>query len=1102
MKNQLSILLLEDNAADAKLLERALSKSFNDFTLTVIETRKEYISEIKQPYDIVISDYALPAFDGMEALQIRNRKKPLLPFIITTGSTNEATAVECMKAGADDYIIKEHITRIGEAVKRAIALKKTEYEKQLADKTVLHLNRILKAIRNINQLITRENDEHKLIQQACDMFTGEKSYVAAWISLFDEEGKQKNINAFSGFTPKQVKLMKEELRQGKRPACVKQATETIEIVRSEYDENICFGCPLMGKHSSSYGLSKMLIYQKKKFGFIIVKTPSEITVNQEEIELFQEVTGDISYALFNMQVERENYETALRQKVLFDIARAAVLEEEIEGFIAKTFEIIEHIVEFDHAYLALYDAEKHLYSFPFQQNKEGNIYFTSLPDSRKGLIEYVRRKKKLLVITRAQFEKLEKKGEIEKIGPSVAVWIGVPLINKGNFIGVMALLHNNNPNSFSKRDEELLNFISNQLALFIERKDAIAQLKASNERYKTVMQQAGDAIFLCDMDGNIVDANEKTINILNFSEEELLHKKVSALASPSVTKKQKEELWDRMLKEKTLAFETFLCKKDGQEFPVEVSSGIVEIGGENFVLSVARDISERKKNEEKILQLSLAVEQSPASIVITDPEGAIEYVNKKFTEVTGYTVEEVLGMNPRILESGKMPDRLYKDLWETITAGKEWHGEMINRRKDQSLYWELVSISPVKNPKGEITHFIGIKEDITRHKEMEAELRKAKQKAEESNKLKSEFLANMSHEIRTPMNGIIGFASLLDDDDLSPESRRNYVQIVQNSTRQLLHIIDEILEVSKLQTHQVKKVEQEVYVNEMLIRCFSEFDKVAKSKGLSLYVKKGLPDESSHVYVDGGKLYKIMKNLLENALKFAQQGFVEMGYTLKRDKLVFYVKDTGIGISPEAQELIFEQFSQEDKGLSRQAGGLGLGLSIVKGNVELLNGKIRLESKKGEGSTFFVEIPYQPVHPELILLLKETTESSQQRITVLVTEDEEVNYQYLEILLKKYQSDMKIIHAINGKEAVALCDKHPEIKLVLMDLKMSGMGGLEATRLIKEKNHDLTVIAQTAYTALENQEDAKKAGCAAFLRKPTRKADLFKVLDKYLKKPK
>ena len=1101
MKEQLTILLLEDNAADAKLLERALSKSFDDFTMTVIETREEYLKEMKRTYDIIISDYALPAFDGMEALQIKNREKPFLPFIITTGSTNEATAVKCMKAGADDYVIKEHITRIGEAVKRAIELKKTDYEKQLADHTVRHLNRILKAIRNINQLITRETDKQKLIQQACEMFTSEQSYVASWISLFDEEGKLGNINAFSGINPKDFKLLEKDLRDGHWPLCLKQANQTDEIVTLSHNNKTVKECPLRKAHPFSFTLSKMLVYQKKKFGIITISVPPEVVVNDEEKNLFSEVSGDISYALFHMQVKRENRETALRQKVLFDIAHAAATEEELKDFLKRVFEIIEQVVEFSNGYVALYDAKKHLYTFPFKLDKTGIAFPDILPDSKNGLIEYVRRNRELIIITKGQLKKLEKAGELEKIGPYQALWMGIPLINKSNFIGVMALQHNKNPNAFSKRDEKLLNFISNQLAIFIERKEAILQLKTSNERYKTLMQQAGNAILLCDMEGKIVEANEKALNTLKYSKEELLQMKVSQLTSRSVSKEQKDQLWDRLINERDFESEIVLCDKTGRDFPVDISSGIVEIGGENFALSIIRDISERKKSEEKIRQLSLGVEQSPASIVITDLEGKIQYVNKKFTEVSGYSAEEVLGQNPRIVKSGKIPDRVYKKLWSTISSGKEWQGEIINRRKNQSLYWELVSISPIKNEKGEITHYIGVKEDITGRKEMEAELLRAKQKAEESNKLKSEFLANMSHEIRTPMNGIIGFASLLEDDDLSPGSRKNYVQIIQNSTRQLLHIIDEILEVSKLQTHQIEKVDREVNVNEMLLRCFSEFDKVAKNKGLSLYVKKGLSDKAAHIYVDGEKLHKVMDNLLENALKFTQQGHVEMGYAHSGNKLEFYVKDTGIGIGSEARELIFEQFSQEDKKLSRSAGGLGLGLSIVKGNVDLLNGKIRLVSEKGKYSTFFVEIPYQPIYPELSMTPEKAKGTVRESITVLVTEDEEVNYQYLEILLKKYQFDMRVIHAINGKEAVSLCIKYPEINLVLMDLKMPGMSGLETTRKIKKQNPGLTVVAQTAYTALENQEDAQKAGCTAFLRKPTRKVDLFKVLDKYLKKP-
>ena len=1100
MKKTLKILLLEDNAADVKLLERALLKSFEHFDLKVIETRKEYLTEITQPYDIVISDYVLPAFDGMEALKIRNNEKPFLPFIITTGSTNEATAVKCMKAGADDYVIKEHITRIGEAVKGAIAQKKTEYEKQLADHTVRHLNRILKAIRNINQLIMREKDELKLIQQVCEMFTGEQSYVAAWISLFDEEGKLGYINAFSGFKPEGFKLLAENLRKNKLPPCVIQAEQTNEVVILEHNIKTPKECPLGKAYPTCSVLSKMLVYQKKKFGVITISVPPDAFINDEELGLFHEVTGDLSYALFNIEMEKEKQEAALRQKVLFEIAHAAATEEELESFLTKVQVIINQVVEVSNAYVALHDAAHHLYYFPYFKNKMAVLQQDTFPDMKTGLIEYVRRKGKLTTLTKSQQKELEQKGEIQIIGRSSAVWMGIPLISRSNFIGVLALMHYDNPNAFSQKDEHLLSFISNQLALFIERKNAIAQLKASNERYKTVMQQAGDAIFLCDMDGNIMDANEKTAKSLGYSLQELLQMKIFDLIPPALAKKQKAHCWSNFALGQMIEFETVFLKKDGREFPVEINSDIVKIGDEKFVLSIARDISERKKNEEKIRQFSLVVEQSPASIIITNPEGAIEYVNKKFTEITGYTVEETLGMNPRILKSGKMSNDIYKELWKTITAGKEWHGELINRKKDNTLYWELVSISPVQNEEGETTHYIAVKEDITKQKEMEVELRKAKQKAEESNKLKSEFLANMSHEIRTPMNGIMGFASLLDDDGLSPGSRKNYVQIIQNSTRQLLHIIDEILEVSKLQTRQVKKEDTKLNVNEVLMQCFSEFDRKARDKGLSLYVKKGLPDEAARIYVDGGKLHKIIDNLLENALKFTQQGYVEMGYNRKGNKLEFYVKDTGIGISYNARELIFEQFSQEDKKLSRSTGGLGLGLSIVKGNTELLDGKIRLESERGKGSTFFVEIPYLPVEPELVLMLEKTTESSPERITILVTEDEEVNYQYLEILLKKYQPGIKVLHAINGQEAVDICKKYPEIKLVLMDLKMPGMNGLEATRLIKKQNPDLTIIAQTAYTSLENQEEAKAAGCVAFLRKPTRKLDLFKVLDKYLKK--
>ena len=384
------------------------------------------------------------------------------------------------------------------------------------------------------------------------------------------------------------------------------------------------------------------------------------------------------------------------------------------------------------------------------------------------------------------------------------------------------------------------------------------------------------------------------------------------------------------------------------------------------------------------------------------------------------------------------------------------------------------------------------------YKTQNEELHIAKVKAEESDRLKTEFINNMSHEIRTPMNGILGFSDFLNDKNLSAEKRRNYINIIQNSGNQLMRIIDDILEISKLGTKQVKTTEKEICLNDLLLEKFSIFDIKAKENKTPLYLKKGLSDIESTILTDDTKLNKIISNVLENALKFTNTGFIEFGYQLKNEELEIYVKDTGIGIKPDKQEIIFERFSQEEKELSKNVGGLGLGLSIAKENAELLGGKITLKSEKGKGSTFFVTIPYKPSKSKTNIE-KDKIIEKQDKYTILIVEDEEINYLYIETLLEdKIEINCNILHAKNGKEAVEICNENQELDFILMDLKMPIMNGFEATKIIKEFKPDLPIVAQTAYTTKEDKVKALSAGCDDFISKPIDEETLNEIINKYL----
>ncbi|HPQ35074.1 MAG TPA: ATP-binding protein [Tenuifilaceae bacterium] len=373
----------------------------------------------------------------------------------------------------------------------------------------------------------------------------------------------------------------------------------------------------------------------------------------------------------------------------------------------------------------------------------------------------------------------------------------------------------------------------------------------------------------------------------------------------------------------------------------------------------------------------------------------------------------------------------------------------------------------------------------------------AKEKAEESEKLMSAFLANMSHEVRTPMNGIMGFSQLIQNPELGDEERNEYISIIQHSGNQLLTIINDLIDISKIQSNLITISKAPVNINELLHEQFLLFKPKADSLGLTFSFSTGLANNECVIETDDTRLRQIITNLLGNAFKFTKQGFVKFGYMPKGDFLEFFVEDSGVGVPQEMKNLIFNIFRQVETELSRQTGGTGLGLSISKALVNKMGGEISVESSPNEGSKFTFTIPYNTSTEKKYLTSEFMTEQPKGgKKKILITEDNEINYLYFKQLLTQINAEFS--WAANGLEAVEMVRSNPSIDLVLMDIKMPVKDGLEATREIKKIRNDLPIIAQTAYAFESDKEKALAAGCDDYISKPINRDRLIEMLSKYL----
>jgi len=632
--------------------------------------------------------------------------------------------------------------------------------------------------------------------------------------------------------------------------------------------------------------------------------------------------------------------------------------------------------------------------------------------------------------------------------------------------------------------------------------------------YHNLLDKLPDGVYKSTHAGKFVEVNPAMVDMLGYeTKEELME-----IDIPTQLYFEPGERESEILEEKYVEMGIYrLKKKDGSEIWVEDHGWYVLDDNRNVIFheGIMRDVTDRKKTEEELSRQKNFFEQlfmqSSLSTQILDPEGWCERINPKLSEIFGVEPQHIEGKlynifkDESIIQGGVIPY-----LEKTFYEGKpsEWEvyfdiglaAESQNIEvKEKKKVWYSNRAYPIFDDKGKVINVIIQHQDITDKKHAERELIEAKEHAEESDRLKSAFLANMSHEIRTPMNGILGFAELLKTPNLTGDQQQEYINMINKSGYRMLNIINDIVDISKIESGLMQVTHAEANINDQLKYIHALFMSEAESKGIELSFKNGLSDEECIIISDREKIYAILTNLVKNAVKFSNRGSIEFGYIEKGEFIEFFVKDTGLGIPQNRRKAIFDRFVQADLNDTRAFQGAGLGLSISKSYVEMLGGKIWVESEEGKGSAFYFTIPNNPA-PRIKVNgqnknLPDDAVQQIKKLKVLIVEDDETSQLLISFAIRKLCSE--VIKVTTGIAAVEACRKNPDIDLVLMDLKMPIMDGYEATRKIRKFNKEVVIIAQSAFGMVDDREKAIETGCNDYIAKPLNIALLKELILKH-----
>lgn len=953
MLKKLRILNIEDSEDDSVLVLHEFVKNKIDvFSKRVCTEETLYSVLHKNHWDIVLCDYVMPGFSGLVALDIVKKFNPNLPLIMVSGTIGEDVAVEAMRLGANDYLMKGNLKRLVPAVLRELRDSEDRIERKRVELALSESQKHIAIIANtIDDII-----------YSIDVQTEEFEYLSP---VFERK---------LGYSLNDINQM------GGRSSFLDRVIPDANFSKQNSLKNE------VGKIEGKTIPIRENWWKCKDGSFLFIQDNSVPIYNGDILIKIHGVLHDVT----------EHKQSELMQSAVYQISQAINKAANLEEFYSLIHETISTVMPAENFYIALCNEENNYLNFPYFVDE---VDTPPLPTkNRNGMSEYILSNGKPMLCYKDKILDLINNGSINPIGKPPEIWLGVPLTIEDKNIGVMAVQHYSDSNAYCLRDLQMLEYVSLQVAKAIELKQSQNIIVESEKRFKALAKLLPQTVFESNNNGVLTFANEAALNTFGYTQEDIDNGLNIIDVASEKDKSTFVENFKRVLQGlEPTKHEYELLNKDGIAFPVLTStSAIIRDGKPIGIRGMVVDITERKQTENELIKLSEAVKQSPASIVITDLDGKIQYINNTFTKVTGYLYSEVIGKTPRILKSGHTSQEEYEELWAKIHSGSNWQGEFLNKKKNGELYWEEVIITPIKDKKGNIINFLAIKEDITKRKKIENELEmhrenlqelvnikteelnwtndqlkeeiKKQKEAEEKiqlalvkekelSDLKSQFISITSHEFRTPLTVIFSSVEIMEryGPQWDVEKFNQQIERIKKSVKFLTNLLEDVLIISREESGSDKFEPTKINLEDTCNNILEDID-LLKTPNHKINFEYKFKE--SKILLDE-KLFKfIINNLLSNAVKYSPEGGEIVFRLWAEDKeLLIEISDEGIGI-PESDRLhLFEPFHRGSN--VSDIRGTGLGMSIIKRSVDLHKGQIALANNSGKGTKFKIRLPFQ-----------------------------------------------------------------------------------------------------------------------------------------------